>query len=79
MNEVFVSIKVDREKRPDIDKIYMTVCQMMIGSGGWPITIIMTSDKKPFFAGTYSSVKMSKIFSLIKTLILLAIFSFSYL
>ncbi|MFX1437182.1 MAG: thioredoxin domain-containing protein [Promethearchaeota archaeon] len=55
MNEVFLSIKVDREERPDIDKIYMTVCQMMIGSGGWPLTIIMTPDKKPFFAGTYFS------------------------
>jgi len=53
MNEVFVSIKVDREERPDIDKIYMTVCQMMTGQGGWPLTIIMTPDKKPFFAGTY--------------------------
>jgi len=53
MNEVFVSIKVDREERPDIDKIYMTICQMMTGSGGWPLTIIMTPDKKPFFAGTY--------------------------
>src|SRR3990170_2221406 len=53
MNEVFVSIKVDREERPDIDSIYMTVCQMMTGSGGWPLTIIMTPDKKPFFAGTY--------------------------
>lgn len=53
MNEVFVSIKVDREERPDIDKIYMTVCQMMTGSGGWPLTIIMTPDKKPFFAATY--------------------------
>ena len=53
MNEVFISIKVDREERPDIDKIYMTVCQMMTGSGGWPLTIIMTPDKKPFFAGTY--------------------------
>jgi uncharacterized protein YyaL (SSP411 family) len=53
MNDVFVSIKVDREERPDIDKIYMTVCQMMTGSGGWPLTIIMTPDKKPFFAGTY--------------------------
>ncbi|MCK4369740.1 MAG: thioredoxin domain-containing protein [Candidatus Lokiarchaeota archaeon] len=53
LNEVFVSIKVDREERPDIDKIYMTVCQMMTGSGGWPLTIIMTPDKKPFFAGTY--------------------------
>ena len=53
MNEVFVSIKVDREERPDLDNIYMTVCQMMTGSGGWPLTIIMTPDKRPFFAGTY--------------------------
>ncbi|MFX1478681.1 MAG: thioredoxin domain-containing protein [Promethearchaeota archaeon] len=53
MNGVFVSIKVDREERPDIDKIYMIVCQMMTGSGGWPLTIMMTPDKKPFFAGTY--------------------------
>lgn len=53
MNEMFISIKVDREERPDIDKVYMTVCQMMTGSGGWPLTIIMTPEKKPFFAGTY--------------------------
>ncbi|NVM17556.1 MAG: thioredoxin domain-containing protein [Candidatus Lokiarchaeota archaeon] len=53
LNNVFISIKVDREERPDIDKIYMTVCQLMTGSGGWPLTIIMTPDKKPFFAGTY--------------------------
>jgi uncharacterized protein len=53
MNEVFVSIKVDREERPEIDMLYMTVCQMMTGSGGWPLTIIMTPDTKPFFAGTY--------------------------
>ena len=53
MNETFVSIKVDREERPDIDSIYMTVCQMMTGRGGWPMTIIMTPDKKPFFATTY--------------------------
>jgi len=53
LNEVFISIKVDREERPDIDKIYMTVCQMMNNSGGWPLTIVMTPDKKPFFAGTY--------------------------
>ena len=53
MNEVFISIKVDREERPDIDKIYMTVCQIMNNSGGWPLTILMTPDKKPFFAGTY--------------------------
>ncbi|OGO36968.1 MAG: thioredoxin [Chloroflexi bacterium RBG_16_57_8] len=53
MNEAFVSIKVDREERPDIDSAYMTVCQMMTGSGGWPLTIIMTADKQPFYAGTY--------------------------
>jgi uncharacterized protein YyaL (SSP411 family) len=53
MNEVFVSIKVDREERPDIDNVYMSSCQMMTGGGGWPLTIIMTPDKKPFFAATY--------------------------
>ncbi len=54
MNETFVSIKVDREERPDIDNIYMTVCQMISQGGcGWPLTIIMTPDKKPFFAATY--------------------------
>ena len=53
MNDHFVSIKVDREERPDIDNIYMSVCQMTTGSGGWPLTIIMTPDKRPFFAGTY--------------------------
>jgi len=53
INETFISIKVDREERPDIDKIYMSVCQMMTGSGGWPLTILLTPDKKPFFAGTY--------------------------
>ena len=56
MNEVFVSIKVDREERPDIDNVYMTVCQMMTGSGGWPLTIIMTPEKKPFFAATYKAL-----------------------
>jgi uncharacterized protein len=53
LNHVFVPIKVDREERPDIDGIYMTACQIMTGTGGWPLTIIMTPDKKPFFAGTY--------------------------
>ncbi|OGN97604.1 MAG: thioredoxin [Chloroflexi bacterium RBG_13_51_36] len=53
MNETFVSIKVDREERPDIDNVYMRVCQVMTGSGGWPLTIIITPDKKPFFAATY--------------------------
>src|SRR5258708_13760958 len=53
MNATFVSIKVDREERPDIDSVYMTVSQMMTGSGGWPLNILMTPDKKPFFAATY--------------------------
>lgn len=53
MNEVFVSIKVDREERPDVDHIYMTVTQAMTGSGGWPMTVMLTPDRKPFFAGTY--------------------------
>ncbi|WP_055669116.1 thioredoxin domain-containing protein [Desnuesiella massiliensis] len=49
----FISIKVDREERPDIDSIYMSFCQAYTGSGGWPLTIIMTPEGKPFFAGTY--------------------------
>ena len=53
MNKAFVNIKVDREERPDIDSLYMTVCTMMTGSGGWPLTIIMTPEKEPFYAGTY--------------------------
>ena len=53
LNENLISIKVDREERPDIDSVYMTVCQMLTGSGGWPLNVIMTPDKKPFFAGTY--------------------------
>lgn len=53
LNDCFVSIKVDREERPDIDAVYMTACQTMTGGGGWPLTIIMTPDKQPFFAGTY--------------------------
>ncbi|GFN30769.1 thioredoxin domain-containing protein [Paenibacillus curdlanolyticus] len=53
MNRDYVAIKVDREERPDIDQIYMAVCQAMTGSGGWPLTIIMTPDQEPFFAGTY--------------------------
>jgi len=53
MNKTFISIKVDREERPDIDQVYMQVAQMMNGSGGWPLNILMTPDKKPFYAGTY--------------------------
>lgn len=53
LGEGFIAVKVDREERPDIDSIYMSVCQAMTGSGGWPLTVIMTPDKKPFFAGTY--------------------------
>ncbi len=53
LNEIFVCIKVDREERPDIDGVYMAVCQMMTGKGGWPLTIVMTPDKKPFFAAAY--------------------------
>lgn len=53
MNETFINIKVDREERPDIDNTYMTICQMVTGQGGWPLTIVMTPDKEPFYAATY--------------------------
>lgn len=53
LNDSFISIKVDKEERPDIDSIYMTVCQTFTGSGGWPLTVIMTPDMQPFFVGTY--------------------------
>ncbi|AET67049.1 thioredoxin domain-containing protein [Desulfosporosinus orientis DSM 765] len=53
LNRWFISIKVDREERPDVDHMYMAFCQALTGSGGWPLTIIMTPEKKPFFAGTY--------------------------
>jgi uncharacterized protein YyaL (SSP411 family) len=53
MNENFVSIKVDREERPDIDQVYMTFVQATTGSGGWPMTVFLTPDLKPFFGGTY--------------------------
>jgi uncharacterized protein YyaL (SSP411 family) len=53
INKHFVAIKVDREERPDIDHIYMSVCQALTGSGGWPLTVFMTPEAKPFFAGTY--------------------------
>lgn len=53
MNKNYIAIKVDREERPDVDSIYMTFCQALTGQGGWPLTIFMTPDKKPFYAGTY--------------------------
>ncbi len=53
LNKDFVAIKVDREERPDLDQLYMTACQAMTGQGGWPLSIFMTADKKPFFAATY--------------------------
>ena len=53
LNRHFVCIKVDKEERPDLDSIYMAVCQAFTGSGGWPTSIFMTADQKPFFAGTY--------------------------
>src|ERR1051325_4775590 len=53
MNENFVCIKVDREERPDIDSIYMNAVQMLTGHGGWPMTVFLTPDLKPFYGGTY--------------------------
>ncbi|MFW5735750.1 MAG: thioredoxin domain-containing protein [Halanaerobium sp.] len=53
INKYFVAVKVDREERPDIDQVYMDVCKAMTGSGGWPLSIFMTADKKPFYAATY--------------------------
>ncbi len=53
LNKYFVSVKVDREERPDIDSIYMSVCQAMTGGGGWPMSLFLTPEQKPFFAGTY--------------------------
>src|SRR5262249_21695792 len=53
MNENLVSIKVDREERPDVDAVYMTATQAMTGQGGWPMTVFMTPDRAPVFCGTY--------------------------
>jgi uncharacterized protein YyaL (SSP411 family) len=53
LNESFISIKVDKEERPDIDTVYMTICQATTGHGGWPLTILMTPEQKPFYAATY--------------------------
>jgi uncharacterized protein YyaL (SSP411 family) len=53
INANFIAIKVDREERPDVDGVYMTAVQLMTGGGGWPMTVVMTADKRPFFGGTY--------------------------
>lgn len=53
LNEHFISVKVDREERPDIDSVYMSFCQAFTGSGGWPMSVFMTPDQRPFYAGTY--------------------------
>lgn len=53
INKYFIAVKVDKEERPDIDSIYMSVCQAFTGGGGWPTSIFMTSEQKPFYAGTY--------------------------
>ncbi|MFW5488397.1 MAG: thioredoxin domain-containing protein [Desulfovibrio sp.] len=53
LNKTFICIKVDREERPDVDALYVDACQLMTGSAGWPLNIILTPDRKPFYAGTY--------------------------
>jgi len=53
MNENFINIKVDREERPDLDDIYQKVCQLVAGQGGWPLSVFLTPDQKPFYVGTY--------------------------
>ncbi len=53
MNENFINIKVDREERPDLDDIYQRACQLATGSGGWPLSVFLTPDQKPFYVGTY--------------------------
>lgn len=53
LNQFFVSVKVDREERPDVDQIYMAACQALTGRGGWPLSVFLTPEGKPFFAGTY--------------------------
>src|ERR1700694_2242468 len=53
MNQHFINIKVDREERPDVDSIYMNAVQALTGSGGWPMSLFLTPDGKPFYAGTY--------------------------
>src|SRR5687768_10192813 len=53
MNELFVNVKVDREERPDVDAVYMEAVQAVTGQGGWPMTVFLTPDGRPFFGGTY--------------------------
>lgn len=53
LNEAFICIKVDREERPDVDAVYMAACQVLNGSGGWPLTVLLDHERRPFFAGTY--------------------------
>src|SRR5437773_3747078 len=53
LNEHFINIKVDREERPDLDQIYMTAVQILTGRGGWPMSVFLTPDLKPFYGGTY--------------------------
>src|SRR5687768_17723743 len=53
MNELFVNVKVDREERPDVDAVYMEAVQAMTGSGGWPMTVFLDPDGRPFYGGTY--------------------------
>ena len=72
LNRDFICIKVDREERPDIDSIYMSVCQLLTGQGGWPLTVFLTPEKHPFYAGTYfpkdDSINMMGLISLLKTI-----------
>ena len=60
LNQHFISIKVDREERPDLDQIYMTAVQLMTGRGGWPMSVFLTEDLEPFFGGTYWPPKSSR-------------------
>ena len=53
MNEAFINVKVDREERPDVDSVYMAATQALTGQGGWPMTVFITPDGRPFYAGTY--------------------------
>ena len=75
LNESYIAIKVDREERPDIDQIYMSVCQALTGHGGWPLSIFMTPEGKPFFAGTYfpklSRMGMSGFIDILKQIALM--------